>query len=240
MTTTTEALMFRETVTNSDGTTAEGTCTEEHAMSLLATATRRGYRIEATRKGGMVITRDVLIPDGERAARRTRTVTLEPAAPLPSITATAREDFAQINQRAAAGLSSRLVGARIQAGFYSIPPAAASRLIRGGLVILADDGTVTVSLAARLAMHAQDHQTRCSQPRGYVHPTDIGRIDCGRNGGGGRSGLVYSASSATSCSCRTWSYPAEDVNHARRFAREHRQAATAEMVRALLDAGKAA
>ena len=119
--------MFRETVTSADGSTTEGTCSEEHATALLRTAVRRGYRAEATRQGGAVITREVPGP----FVPRKHVVTLEPLTPAGRVTETQRRDLAAIDHRAGV---LRPDG-RIKAGFAClIPPAAAARLIQGGLV----------------------------------------------------------------------------------------------------------
>ena len=211
-------MMFRELITNADGATAEGRSTEEHAMTLLRIATRRGYRIEATRQGGMTITRDV--HSGGFAPRK-HTVTLEPAAPSGKITATVRRDLEAIAVR-----GSLLENGRIKAGFiYGIPPAASARLIACGLVTV--EGTaVSVSLAARLAMCAQDHRATASKPRGYYRDPD--HFGPWRHGS-----CMYARGSVASCPCR-WSRSGGDVDDARRYAREHRQQVTADMVRELL------
>lgn len=217
--------MFRETVTSADGTTAEGACTEEHAMSLLRTATRRSYRVEATSKGGMIITRDV---HGGGVFPRAHTVTLEPAADAGTVTPAMRRDLDVIASRR----SASLVGRRIHAALYTVPAAATARLIARGLVAV--EGTaVTVSLVGRLAMCAQDHRATAGKPRGYYHAE--GHIGPWRKGG-----CMHDRSSVASCTCHAWSYPAEDVDDARRRARAHREAATAAMVRGLLAAGSAA
>jgi hypothetical protein len=156
----------------------------------------RSRRIEATRQGGMTITRDV--HSGGFAPRK-HTVTLEPAAPSGKITATVRRDLEAIAVR-----GSLLENGRIKAGFiYGIPPAASARLIACGLVTV--EGTaVSVSLAARLAMCPWRHGS-----------------------------CMYDRGSVASCPCR-WSRSGGDVDDARRYAREHRQQVTADMVRELL------
>jgi hypothetical protein len=217
-------LMFREVVTSADGSTDEGSCTEEHVTSVLATAVRRGYRIEATRKGGMIVTRDVY--SGRSIVPLKHTVTLEPSAEAVAITAATRKDLAMIDRRTSAGLPSWLADGRIRAGyFFSVPAAAAARLMRGGLITVTD-GTVAVSLAARLAMCAQDHPATASKPRGYYHDPD-------HFGPWRKGSCMHDRSSVASCPCR-WSKSAGDVDDARRFAREHRQEVTAAMVRELL------
>lgn len=203
--------MFRETVTSADGEVTESACTEEHALRLLRTAVRRGYRTEATSRGGAVITREL-------AQSRKRTVTLEPVS-AARVTATMRRDLGLIAMRGA----SLLENGRIRAGYlYGIPPATSARLISRGLVTVTGT-SVAVSLAARLAMLAQDHRASASKPRGYYHDPD--HLGPWRKGS-----CIYDRSSVASCPCR-WSKPAGDVEDARRYAREHREAMTAALVR---------
>jgi hypothetical protein len=215
---------FRMTVINADGTTAEGAYTEADAMCSLRRAVRRGYRVEATRNGGVVITREIPSAGDTWAPARKHVVTLEPVAVPGKITGTMRHDLDLIAIRG----GSLLANGRIKAGyFYGIPPAASARLIARGFVTVRGTA-VAVSLSARLAMLAQDHQTTTREQRGYVRPGDIGLSTCGANGGG-RSGLVYDRSSGVTCACR-WSLPTEDRETARRLAHEHRQQATAALV----------
>jgi hypothetical protein len=95
--------------------------------------------------------------------------------------------------------------------------------------------TVTVSLAARLALLAAGHRTRTTEPNGYRHPADLGLagLSAGLNKPGGRSGRLHDRTSAASCSCRRWSTWAEDRARARALAAQHRQQATAAMLRQL-------
>jgi hypothetical protein len=210
--------MFRETVTAGDGASHTGACSEVHALSLLYTAVRRGYSVEATRDGGAVIVR--ILPGGAR-----RTVTLEPAAPAGTVTRTMRSDLNLITLRGGSGRAS-LAGGCILAPFYRCPPAATARLVARGLVTVTDTGGVTVSLSARLAMLAQDHRTTTSQPRGYHRPADYGEPStCGIR--------RHDRGSVASCSCGSWSLPAEDRDTARRKGHEHRQQVTSAMLRTL-------
>ena len=225
--------MFHETITSTmDNIRAETECGEDYARCLLMSAVRRRYTVEATRQGGAVIVRDIR----GGAVPYQRIVTLEPVTPAGKVTATMRLDLAIIDRRAGKTLAARLEPGtrRIDAGLNSIPPAAAARLISRGLVTVTGT-SVAVSLAARLAMLAQDHRTETREPRGYVRPADIGlgHLSVGLNKPGGRAGRIYDGSSVASCSCRRWSYPAEDRDHARRRAHEHRQQVTAEFVSAL-------
>jgi hypothetical protein len=223
--------MFRETITSADGSTAEGACSEAHAMYTLGRAVRLGYRVEATRHGGAVVVREIPACTDRWQLPKRHTVTIEPVMQAGRVTDVNRLDLELVSGRG----GSRMQGDRIKAGYLnSIPPGAAGRLIARGLVTVADDGVVTVSLVARLAMLAQDHHTETREPRGYVRPLDIGNtVSAGLNKPGGRAGKVYDRSSVASCSCRRWSYPAEDREDARRRAYEHRQEVTAALVRDL-------
>jgi len=242
--------MFTETVTDSRGRTSTGTASETHALTLLRTAVRRGYRIEATHTGGVIIERDVW--DGSVIPKK-RTITLEPAVPLGKITAGVREDLAAIDGREAHLVTGaqgpfRRRNGRISAGLDSIAPAAAARLVDRGLVVLGDPYASTsngympetrtpvrVSLAARLALFAAEHRTRTSEPLGYVKPADVGMggVTVGLNKGGRRGGTVYDGSSAASCTCRRWTGTFERRMFALDAARKHRQEAAAAFVRAL-------
>ena len=223
--------MFRETITSADDSTEEGTCGEADALRLLGRAVRLGYRVEATRQGGAVVVREIPACTDRWQLPRRHTVTVEPVVQAGRVTGVNRLDLELIGGRG----GSWLQGDRIRAGYLnSIPPGAAGRLIARGLVTVADDGVATVSLVARLAMLAQDHHTETREPRGYVRPLDIGNtVSAGLNKPGGRAGKVYDRSSVASCSCRGWSYPAEDREDARRRAHEHRQEVTAALVRDL-------
>jgi hypothetical protein len=243
-------IMFRQSVTAADGTTTGGTCGEARARSLLATALRRGYTVEATRPGGVIITRPV---HAGRTIPGSRTVTLTPAVPLGALTQTVHADLAAIAARTARRPAYLITGAvpahargragRICAGLYAVPPAATRKLVERGLVTLgapppAEPGSppeervaVTVSLAAWLAIHAAGHRTETQQPRGWVRPAQIGLTGGGVERKGNR---VYDRSSVAHCACR-WSYPAEDRDDARRRTAAHRQQTTAAMLRTLLE-----
>ncbi|MCX4657298.1 hypothetical protein AB0N79_38690 [Streptomyces microflavus] len=237
--------MFTKVVTHADGESATETSSDVHALRLLRTAVRRGYRVEATRTGGAIIERSV--HDGVSIVPRTHTVTLEPVVPVGPISATVRECLSDIAAREAFRVDAaeppfRHSVGRISAGLGGAPPAAAARLVARGLVVLGEPYRSTsngylpevrtpvgVSLAARLAMHAQDHRTHTLEPAGYVRPNP--RVTAGVQTPGG--GLVYSRTSAAGCSCRNWSATGDGRDDARRLARRHRQQQTAEFIRAL-------
>nr|WP_202446867.1 hypothetical protein [Streptomyces sp. SID5468] len=215
-------------------------CSEDHAIVMLRRAVDRRFPLEATRTGGLVITRDVWSTGSSTPSRRT--VSLEPAKPLGVMTPTMRQDLEAIadSDRAyrvdKAEMPFRDRVGRIMLGFYSVPPAAARRLVERGMVVLGlpyEDTShgrlkeirtpVRVVLAARLAMLAADHRTSTGEPRGYVYPADIGMSGTvGLCKPGRRSGRVYDGSSVASCTCG-WSQWTEDREVARRVAREHRR-----------------
>ncbi|MEU3137004.1 hypothetical protein ABZ691_30075 [Streptomyces sp. NPDC006854] len=239
--------MFTKTITHADGDTATEKSSEADALRLLRTAVRRGYRVEATRNGGAIVERD--IPDGRSIVPRTRTVTLKPVTPVGTLTATVRECLNDISVCAAyridvAEREFRDRVGRILASFGAAAPAAAARLVARGLVVLGEpyESTsngylpeartpVRVSLAARLAMHAQDHRTHTIAPAGYLRPAGAGLVTAGRQAP--RGGLVYSRASAAGCTCRTWSATGDGRDDARRLAQGHRQQQTAEFIRTL-------
>lgn len=237
---------FHATITHTDGSTSEARYTEAEAFDLLGRVLRkrRGFHVEATRAGGVIITRDVY--DGGITPKR-HTLALESAAqPVTKLSAQTRMDLETlVDHHGQAFLAQGGPNdGRICASLYGIPPGATRKLIERGLVTVGDElparergnedsrRPVAVSLVARLAMIAQDHRTSTRQPNGYVRPSDIGRSDAGLNKPGGRCGKVYDRTSSASCSCR-WSEFAEDRDDARRRAREHRRQATAAMLRTL-------
>ncbi|WP_128378529.1 hypothetical protein [Streptomyces cavernae] len=237
--------MFHEIVTHADGSTGHGTATEAYALSLLRKAVRRDCRMEATRTGGIVITRDLwrgrVVPDHHIVA-------LEPAKPVNRLTPAVRRDLeavlaapdAYVVNQAEQPFRARV--GRLWARFVSLAPGTVARLVEGGLLVLGEPYAATsngflseqrrpvrVSLAARLAMGAQAHRTRTTEPNGYVHAADIG-LPPGSGRNVGQKVLVYDASSAVGCSCRSWSKMAEHRDVARLYVREHREQMTRELV----------
>lgn len=242
--------MFRETVIDKRGDTAVGTASELHAFTLLRTAVQRGYRTEATRTGGVIITRDVW--DGFVLPKKA-VITLEPEQPVTLISKAVRLDLEDIAADSSpyrvttAGHHFRRRAGRLYARLTSIPPMTAQRLIDRGLVVVGPEETATsngympevrtpvrLSLAARLALVAQAHRTSTRAPRGYVYPADIGMTGTvGLNKPGRRAGQVYDGTSSATCICRGLSRPAGDRNEAQRYAREHREEVTGAMLAAL-------
>ena len=151
-------LAFYMTVTSTDGTVAEGTCSDAEVMRSLATASRRGYRVEVTPQGGANITREL-------PGKGSHTVIYAPIRRVGHLTASVREDLRLIAIRPTAGYEPGT--GRIKAGYVnSIPPAASALLLSRGLVTV--DGTsAALSMSARLAMLALG---RRPYPWGYVLP----------------------------------------------------------------------
>lgn len=237
--------MFLKVVTHADGDTATETACQSQALRLLRAAVRRNYRVEATRSGGAIVERNVY--DGRSVVPRTHTVTLEPVTPVGTITSIVRGHLADITATAyRIEVSGRPFQSRVGriSTRQSIPPATAARLVTRGLVVLGEPydavligyhpevrRPVRVSLAACLAVLAQDHRTHTIAPAGYVHPADTGLVTAGVQTPGG--GLVYSRTSAAGCSCGAWSATGDGRDDARRLARKHRQQQTGEFIRAL-------
>lgn len=141
---------FLMTVTSTDGTVTEGACADTDVLRSLATAARRGYRVEVTAGGGANISRDVPGKGIHHVAYR----------PVLSgalgMTATMRADLRLIGIRSVAVLQPGT--GRIKAGYVNeIPPAASDQLRRRGLVSISGT-TVTVSMSAQLAMLARDYK----------------------------------------------------------------------------------
>jgi hypothetical protein len=139
---------FFMTVTSTDGSVAEGACSDADVKRSIATAARRGYQVEVTPGGGANIARE--IPGKGR-----HSVICKPFRNAGSLTPTVRTDLRLIGLRPTAEFQPGT--GRIKAGWLnSIPPAASARLRSHGLVAV-DGTTVTVSLSARLAMLARDY-----------------------------------------------------------------------------------
>lgn len=152
---------YRMTVTSTDGTSTEGACSDADVRRAVAAAARRGYQVEVKPDGGVNITREI-------PGSGYRDVTYKPARNAGSVTATMLADLRLIGTRPAAALQPET--GRINAGYFgSIPPAASAALRSRGLVTV-DGTTVTLSVAARAAMLAQDHHARA--PWGHLLTPD--------------------------------------------------------------------
>lgn len=152
---------FFMTVTSTDGTVAEGACSDADVRRSLATAARRGYQVEVTPNGGASIVREI---PGKGSHR----VTYKPFRSALNLTPTARLNLRLIDTRRA---EFQPATGRIKAGYVnSIPPAASSSLRSRGLVAV-DGTTVTVSMSARLAMLARDHK-----PAPWAHILTPGQL----------------------------------------------------------------
>lgn len=140
---------FFMTVTSTDGTVAEGACSDADLRRSLTIASRRGYRVEVAPSGGANITREI-------PGKGSHAVAYAPFRGASGLTATMREDLRLIGIRQTAKLQPGT--GRIKAGYVnSIPPGASDRLRFHGLVAV-NGTTVTVSMSARIAMLARDYK----------------------------------------------------------------------------------
>ncbi|MEV8396686.1 hypothetical protein [Streptomyces niveus] len=217
------APMFSQNNTGADGTSVDGRASERAAASLLTRVqARRGARVEPTRDGGAFIAWTVL-RFGERdgdVVETECTITLKPLVPLGRLTQTIRADLDIID--AAPGRTRLDASAhRITTGFHSIPPAATARLVERGWVVVEAGGSVRLSLAARLALHADAHRTTTSEPIGYYRPDQA--VSAGANRGGRRNGLLHNGTSRASCACGELSKYDDSRYGARIRARKHRE-----------------
>lgn len=224
--------MFEETIVHADGSSTRGNASEQHAKLLLTRAGRRGYRVEVTRAGGVLVSWTARQLNGDdRVVKRERSVLLAPRGPVTScLTERTLADLDLIVQERSR--YRRLEGDILCGRWRRIPPAATHRLIRRGLVDVDEDGLVWVTLAARLARLAREHRATTTQPVGWFRPADRGVASAGLNKPGRRAGLLYSPESTAHCPCG-WRAFAGDRTEARRLAAGHRAEMTAQFVRDL-------
>lgn len=212
------------------------TYSEADTVSLLRRAVRtRRATVEARRSGGFFLQWTVHHITGQTA---TATITAEPLTPA-RLTATMRADLEAIAKhptrahwRASGSLHTGFLG--------RIPPATARRLADRGLIATEPDNTpaVRLTLAARLALLAEQHRTTTAEPRGWHRPSDYLRpgewpTSAGSPRPGGKSGKTYDRHSSAGCSCRNFYELAEDRPDAARRARGHRQHVAAALVATL-------
>ncbi|MEV6565897.1 hypothetical protein [Streptomyces kronopolitis] len=223
--------MFRETITHAGGTTT-GEASEKHAEMLLLRATRREYRIEATRQGGALISWTARrFGTGEQIIKIERAILLVPhRAAGAALTDTTLQDLDLIDSYRHS--EYRPVESVILCGLWRIPPAATARLLARGLVGVDKNGRAWVTLATRLALVARDHRTTTTEPDGWHRPADSGVASAGLNKPGRRAGLLYSSASTALCECGFHAF-AGDRTEARRLAADHRAEAAAAFVRSL-------
>jgi hypothetical protein len=203
---------YTELVTHRDDEPVTGPVTAYEADSVVASAIRRGYAVEPTTRGVLVLRR----PDARVV------VELHPTSP-PALTSMQAHDLALFAGRDA-HLWVRSDCLVITAGIARIPPAATHRLLACGWMsslTLTDGARVSVSVAGMVALTLARHSTRTSHPRGWHRAADNpnGPQVVGRDRHGGR---IYDGTSTAVCSCR-WSHYAGDRRDAARAAREHRQ-----------------
>lgn len=222
--------MFTETINHAGGI-AEGSASERHAVAALVRAVRRGYAVEATPTGGALITwsRSEFTAGGN-VVRAERSITLEPFTPTGVLSPAMREDLALIAGDRHARYAEEN-GRRVITGLvWRIPAFTTARLRARGLVV-EEDGLLRLSLTARLALLAQTHRTRTTEPEGWYRPSAGDPYGAaGLNRPGGRGGLLRDGTSAALCSCGTLSAFGGDRVDARRLTAEHRREVTSRFV----------
>ncbi|WP_433635624.1 hypothetical protein [Nocardia sp. CA-120079] len=229
-------LRFRVTRIDGGAVTWTTTNNEADTVSLLRRAVRvRRATVEARRSGGFIMRWTVHHLTGEPS---TATITAEPLTPA-RLTKTMRADLEHIAEHPSRA-RWRTDGS-LHVGFLGrIPPATARRLADRGLIAsdTANSAAVRLTLAARLALLAEQHRTSTRQPRGWYRPGDYLRpgewaLSAGLCRGGGKSGLMHDGTSSATCSCGDFYEPANDRRDAAHRAREHRQYAAAALVATL-------
>ncbi|MGW4720671.1 hypothetical protein [Nocardia sp. NPDC004260] len=232
-------LRFRISRADGGADTWTATYSEADATSLLRRAVRtRRATVEARRNGGFVLQWNVHHLTGDTVTTTTATITAEPIT-AARLTATMRADLEHIAEHPTRA-RWRPDGS-LHVGFLGrIPPAAARRLADRGLIATEPENrpAVRLTLAARLALLAEQHRTTTAEPRGWHHPSDYLRpgewpTSAGSHRPGGKSGKVYDRHSSARCSCGEFSEFAEDRSDAARRVRGHRQHVAAALVATL-------
>lgn len=182
---------YTEVVVHGGDEPVTGAVTAYAADRLVATAVRRGYVLDATAHGVIVIRR----PSAHIV------VELHPRW-RPVLTPWQARDLTLLAGRDAC-LRMRPEGVIITAGLARIPPAATRRLLHRGWVAclhVRDGAPVAVSVAGRLALALHQHRTRTRHPRGWHFAADNPRGPqvVGRDRHGGR---IYDGTSTAICSC---------------------------------------
>ncbi|MEU1853933.1 hypothetical protein ABZ499_32920 [Streptomyces sp. NPDC019990] len=147
--------MFTETIASPAGA-ATGSVSESHALILLRRSCRRGYAIEPLRNGGAVIRYRRASLTATAPVQNTITLTPhEPAEPTDLDLSNLRYiDAVKIARFTG---SDRYALPVVLAGTYEIPPGQAERLSRQSFLADAADGTLRLTLAARLTLLAASH-----------------------------------------------------------------------------------
>ncbi|MFE6551699.1 hypothetical protein ACFVHS_25315 [Streptomyces sp. NPDC057746] len=155
--------MFTEIVSSHDGNDSHGTATESHALTLLRRAYNRGYAIEATGQGGVVITWRRIALATHRPVLRS--ITLTPKLGPLTLTEQDLDHFRAIDSAKIVSLGRRDGARIITAGLYEIAPEHTDRLVDHGLVAADRNGSLRLTLTARLAALAKKHVSACA-PQG--------------------------------------------------------------------------
>ena len=223
---------YRARITDYDGTIRILDYTAAEADALIETHLFDEDEVTPDRSGKITITRVIT---GWRSAGDTRpiqmtmTIVLTPVH-VPRLTDRQFNDLTMIRSQESGSYAATLDGKRITAGFMSIAPASARRLIDHGWVTISPGQQlgkpvqhVTVSYAGRIAMALHQHRTSIT-----IAPLDHWVTDAL----GGGEYIDGGSQFLASCSCTQWRTQLLDVRDiARAQARGHRQ----EQLRAVFD-----
>ncbi|WP_457455759.1 hypothetical protein [Streptomyces sp. TE5632] len=160
--------MFTETVESPDSTST-GTVSEPRALLLLRRANRRGYAIQPLRDGGAAVRYRMASSGRPKLFVHTFT----PTVPAGDLTDADRLNLHTIDEVKAARFTGTDGARAIAAGMYEIPPARAGQLAGRGLLAAEQDGSLRLTLPARLALVAAAHGRVDSSDRTTV------RCSCG-------------------------------------------------------------
>ncbi|MFD8387408.1 hypothetical protein ACFV2X_54580 [Streptomyces sp. NPDC059679] len=156
-------------ITDYDRSVSTRTYSAVEADALIATALWDDAEVspDADRSGCITITRVITghrsALDAEPVTMR-RAIRLEPVSAPRRLTARQYEDLRLIRDCESASRAAVLADGRVRAGFVSIPPGAAGRLLERGWLTAEPGGAVSASYAGRVAMVLHEHRAET----GYV------------------------------------------------------------------------
>ncbi|MFD0209146.1 hypothetical protein ACFVH9_08410 [Streptomyces hirsutus] len=155
--------MFTEAIKSSDSASVStGTASEPHALVLLRRASNRGYAIQPLRTGGAI----VRYRRAGLGAPRLFVHTFTPIVPAdPSSLDLSNLRLIDEVKTARFVGSDRYAAGVIEAGAYEIPPSQTERLAGQGFLVRGQDGSLRLTLSARLTLVAVAHECMDSSDR---------------------------------------------------------------------------
>lgn len=203
---------YEQTITDPDGDVTTTKITAEQAAQLmLRSVNHPKARHLVVSKTGVITLRLRPTSVGATVGRKIVLTPLD----RRTLTTAQGQDLEEIHRYA--NTAHLRDNGRIQAGLYSIPPAASQLLIDRGLVEVTDNGRCSVSFRAKMEFALHVHKTRTTQPRGRHssfdsdHPHMRGLV----------AGKINDSTSVALCTCG-WSKHAHDRLSAAREADTHR------------------